>query len=108
MQPNTIISAQAISASGNEAGGHSSIGDSLSVQVNVTAVSGTTPSMTLSVTWSDDGINYGQADPADAFTAITGISSLVARFTVKGAFYRLAWIVTGTSPIFTTTISTLN
>ncbi len=108
MQPKTILTAQAITATGNEVGGHSMVGDSLSVQVNVTAASGTTPSMTLSVTWSNDGVTYSQANPADSIAAITTVSSLVARFTVKGAFYQIAWIVTGTNPSFTTTIETLN
>ena len=106
--PKTIITAQVITASGNEAGGHSSVADSLSVQVNVTAVSGTTPSLTVSVAWSNDGVTYGQANPVDALAAITTVTGLVARFTVKGAYYQIAWTVSGTTPSFTATIATFN
>ena len=102
------MAAQIITASGNEPGGHSTVGDSLSVQVMVTAASGTTPSITFSIQWSDDGITYSQANPADTFTAITTVSSLVARFTVKGAFYQIAWTVTGTTPSFTAAVAALN
>jgi len=105
---NTIISAQAITATGNEAGGHAIVGDSLSVEIIVTAVSGTTPSATFSVQWSEDGVNYAAANPADAFTAITAVGNIVQRFTTKGAYYRLAWVVTGTTPSLTTTIEVAN
>ena len=106
--PTTIISAQAISATGNEATGHAVIGDSLSVEIIVSAVSGTTPSATFSVQWSDDGVNYAAANPADAFTAITAVGNIDQRFTVKGAYYRLAWVISGTTPSLTTTIEVLN
>ena len=105
---NTIITAQAITATGNEAGGHSVIGDSLSVEIIVSAVSGTTPSATFSVQWSDDAVNYAPANPADVFTAITATGNIVQRFTAKAAFYRLAWVVSGTTPSFTTTVETSN
>ena len=106
--PSTIIAAQVITATGNEAGGHSVIGDELSVQIIASAVTGTTPSATFSVLWSDDGVTYSQASPADVFTALTGVGNIVERFTVKGAFYELAWVVSGTTPSFTTTVETFN
>ena len=106
--PSTIISAQVITASGNEAIGHTVIGDSLSVIINVTAISGTTPSATFSVQWSNDGTNFADASPADAFAPITGIGTIDQRFTSKGAFYRLSWQITGTTPSRTTTIQTSN
>ena len=105
---NTIVTAQAITATGNEATGHTVVGDSLSVEIIVSAVSGTTPSATFSVQWSDDGVNYAGATPADVFTAITAIGNAVQRFTSKGAYFRLAWVVTGTTPSLTTTIEVAN
>ena len=105
---NTIVTAQAITATGNEATGHSIVGDSLSVEIIVSAVSGTTPSATFSVQWSDDGVNFAAATPADVFTAITAVGNAVQRFTSKGGFYRIAWVVTGTTPSFTTTIEVAN
>lgn len=107
-QSNTIIAAQVITASGNEPGGHTDLGDSLSILVDATAVSGTSPSATFSVLWSDDGIIYAPATPADVFTAITAAGSTVQRFTTKGQFFQIAWAVTGTTPSFTTTVSTFS
>ena len=104
----TIITAQAIATSGNEAAGHSVVGDSLSVEVIVSAVSGTTPSATFSIQWSDDGVNYAAANPADVFTAITAIGNIVQRFASKGLYYRLAWLISGTTPSLTTTIEVTN
>lgn len=105
---NTIITAQVITATGNEAGGHSVVGDSLSVEIIALAVSGTTPSTTFSLLWSDDGVNFAPANPADSFAAITGVSNIVQRFTSKGGFFRLAWLVSGTTPSFTTTVEVSN
>lgn len=106
MQAFRIIDDQVIVATGEEAGGHSAIGDSLTAHIVVTGISGTTPSATFSVLWSDDGVTYSQASPADAFAPITNLAGVVERFDVKGAFYKLAWVISGTSPSFTTTIST--
>lgn len=72
------------------------------ITVNVSAVSGTTPSMTLSVEWSNDGgTTWHVGDPADQFTAITAAAAVAKAFSVKGAAYRLKWTITGTSPSFT-------
>jgi len=99
----TLLSAQALTASGSEAAGHTWVGDSVSVQINVSAATGTTPSATFSLLWSNDNVTYSPASPADAFAAITAAGSVVQRFTAKGAYYKIAWTVTGTTPSLTTT-----
>jgi hypothetical protein len=76
-------------------------GTGLSVMVSVTAVSGTTPSMLLTVEWTNDGVNFAQGDPADTFTAITAVVNKVARFVQKGVGYRVVWTITGTTPSLT-------
>lgn len=76
-------------------------GDDLSVMIDVTAVSGTSPSMTVSVQWSNDATNWFTADPADSFTAVTAASKVVKAFTVKGLYARLNYAITGTTPSFT-------
>lgn len=73
----------------------------LSILVNCTAVSGTTPSLTLSVEWSHDGTTFAPAETADAFTAMTTTGSKVKTFTIKGDYYRVVWTITGTTPSFT-------
>ena len=76
-------------------------GDELAVMLDVTAVSGTTPSMTVSVQWSNDGSTWFTADPADAFTAITAATKVTKSFTIKGLYARLNYAITGTTPSFT-------
>jgi len=81
--------------------GLSTVGQ-IGLAVNVTAVSGTTPSMSLAVEWSSDGTTFGPADVADTFAAAFTAASLRAKaFTAKAPFYRLVWTITGTTPSFT-------
>jgi len=76
-------------------------GAKVSVLVDVTAVSGVGPSMTVSVEWSSDGVNFATADTADSMTAITTASKKVKTFDARAEFFRLAWAITGTTPSFT-------
>lgn len=69
--------------------------------VDVTAVSGTTPSATFSVEWSHDGTNWFAADPADVMTAITAAAKRVKYVDTKAPNMRLVWTITGTTPSFT-------
>lgn len=71
------------------------------VLVDVTAASGTSPSLALTVEWSTDGSTWIKGDPADSFTAITAVGSAAKKVDVKGDFMRLVWAVTGTTPSFT-------
>lgn len=101
--PATVINAQVITATGTS-GTLNASGSNLDVLVNVSAVSGTTPSATFSVQWSMDGTTWAAASPADSFTAITAAIQVVQRFTSKAPYWRLAWTVSGTTPSFTTTV----
>lgn len=74
--------------------------DNINVAVFVTAASGT-PSMILSVEWSNDGTNFAATETADAFTAITGTGNKVKSFPVRGLFARLVWTITGGTPSLT-------
>lgn len=74
----------------------------LSLHVHVTAASGTTPSLALTVTWSNDGTNFVASEvAADSFTAITATKETIKEFTIRGGFYRVEWVITGTTPSFT-------
>lgn len=76
--------------------------DWIGVLLNVTAVAGTSPSVTFSIQWSNDGSTWANADPVDQFTPITGVTTVAKRFDVKAAYWRAAVVVTGTnSPSFT-------
>lgn len=100
--PFTLVASAARTATGNS--GAMQLGDQsvLDLEVNVTAVSGTSPSMTLSVQWSNDGTNFGAPDGTpDAFAAITAAGTVEKQITVKGLYCQIVWTITGTSPSFT-------
>ena len=82
-----------------------STAESISFLANVTAVSGTTPSMTLTVEWTNDGTTFASSDPVDTFTAITAVSAKVKTFAVRGSACRLTWTISGTTPSFTFDVS---
>ena len=99
--PFTLVAAGARTATGNS--GALALGDQsvLDLEVNVTAVSGTTPSMTLSVQWSNDGTNFGAPDGGgDTFAAITATGVVAKQLTVKGLYCQIVWTITGTTPSF--------
>jgi len=74
----------------------------LDLEINVTAVSGTSPSMALEVQWSDDGTNFGSVDGTkDTFAAITASGTVVKQLQVKGLYAQIVWTLTGTTPSFT-------
>jgi hypothetical protein len=101
---NTLYSGAALTASGSSTPVAVPLGSTVAISVNVTAVSGTTPSATFEVQWSHDGVNWASADgTADSFAAITAAKNVAKSFTVKGTLLRLSWTVSGTTPSFTTT-----
>lgn len=97
----TTVAASAARTTSGNSDGQAAVGTKVAVAAAVTAVSGTTPSMTLTVEWSPDGTNWGLADPTDAFTAITTAVTRAKTFDVKARFFRVAWAITGTTPSFT-------
>ena len=75
--------------------------DDLAVYLDVTAASGTTPSLTVSLEWSHDGSTWFTSDPVETFTAQTAAGKRVRTFGPRGDFVRAAWTITGTTPSFT-------
>jgi hypothetical protein len=79
----------------------------LAVLVNVSAVSGTSPSLTIGVQWSaDGGATWADADPVDTFTAITAAGVKAKTFQRKSPMHRITWAITGTTPSFTFDVKT--
>ena len=76
-------------------------GNTIHLIVAVTAVSGTTPNLALSVEWSADCTVWATPETADTFTALTATANKVKSFTRKAPFYRVVWAITGTTPSFT-------
>ena len=83
------------------------LGSSVVITANVTALAGTLPTLALSVQWSADGTNFGPADPPDAFTQITATGVVSKSFTNKARWFRVAWVLGGTTPSFTFTRDTI-
>lgn len=83
-----------------------SAGETLALLSDVTAASGTTPSLTFSVEWSHDYTVFAPADPVDTHgAAITAADKRVKVYAVKGSSYRVVWAISGTTPSFTFAVS---
>lgn len=74
------------------------------IDIIVSAVSGTTPSLTVQPQVSNDGVNWFNAGPAGA--PVTAVSNLrFALEPVRENYMRLAYTVSGTTPSFTVAIT---
>jgi hypothetical protein len=114
LSPSVVVSSAARTASGTSSSAdvrdqlERGIGTSqLNVLVDVTAASGTGPTLDLEVEWSNDGTTWASAETADTFTQITAATTVSKRFTVKASHYRIKWTVGGTAPSFTFSVSVL-
>ena len=68
------------------------------LQLMVTAIGGTNPSLTIGIQWSADGTNFGSLDGTpDAFTAVTSIGNVFKVVTARAPYARLTWTITGTN-----------
>lgn len=102
MAANTFVASAARTANGTSAAIGLGNMPTVNLEVETTAVSGTTPSMALTVLWSDDGVNFGANDgAADTFAAITAVGNVVKSLTVRAPYMQLSWALTGTTPNFT-------
>lgn len=103
MAATTLVASAARTVTGNSGAiGVGSNSATVELEVEVTAVSGTSPSMTLSVLWSEDGVNFGAPDgSSDAFTAITATTNVVKALTVRAPYMEIVWTISGTTPSFT-------
>lgn len=83
---------------------------SLNLLVSITAVTGTLPTLVLSVEWSDDGTNFAVVDTtADAFASLSATTNVVKQFTRKGSVFRIRWTIGGSaSPSFTFSVLELD
>jgi hypothetical protein len=97
-----FVASAARGASGNS--GAIALGKALnvSVEVDITAQSGTTPTLDLSIEWSMDGVVFAVPQPVDSFTQILGTTpKVIKQFATKAPFFRLVWTLGGTSPNYT-------
>ncbi len=106
-----VVASAARTASGNSGliapgGGSLALGvDRVSLLLNVTAASGTSPTLNVSIEWSmDGGGTYAASEPVDSFGQITAAEAVVKKFDAKSGHYRIVWAIAGTAPSFTFSI----
>jgi len=85
--------------------GISADGATVALLVNVSAASGTTPTLDCTVEWSNDGSTWAVGDTADSFTQITTTKVTAKAFAAKGLFLRVRGTIGGTTPSFTVGIT---
>lgn len=71
--------------------------------LNITAASGTDPSMTVTMQDSPDGVTWYNV-PSGAFTAATGTGTQRLVLANVGPYVRASVSVSGTTPSFTTSL----
>ncbi len=66
----------------------------IGVSIDISAQTGTTPTINFSIEWSPDNVNWGDAETADDFSEIAAATPTVSkRFTVKAPYFRLVWAI---------------
>lgn len=80
-------------------------GVNVGVLVNCTAITGTTPTLDVKLQWSNDSVNWVDAETPDAFTQITTVKGAAKVFAVKASLVRAVATVGGTTPAVTATVS---
>lgn len=98
---NPILASAARTTTGQSAAFAVGSESTLDVFIDVTAATGTGPSMTVNVEWSVGDGKWYTADPVDAFSAITTTGQKCKQFAVKGLQARLNYVISGTTPSFT-------
>lgn len=92
-------------------GGDANLGTAewLVLGVDVSASSGTTPTLDVTVQWSlDGGTTWATTDGTpDAFAQITTTTSKIKRFAALAGTYRVVWTIAGTTPSFTFSVREL-
>jgi hypothetical protein len=100
--PIAFVTSAARTTTGNSGAIACEKGLQLNLMVEVTAGSGTTPTLDFTIEWSMDGANFGAAQTAESFTQITAATvRRLQQFPVRAPFFRLVWTIGGTTPSFT-------
>ncbi len=99
----TLHASAAETATGQSAGVDLSTHREALAELNVTAVTGTSPTMTVSFQTSDDNADWYNL--GDAFAGVTAVAKQNAlRLTNVGRYLRAVWTIGGTTPSFTFTL----
>lgn len=100
LNPRSLVlqASVAQTASGN-ASAVECYGKELTVTLDVTAASGTAPTLDVKLQHSPDGSKW--SDLGTAFGQKTGVSREVKTFTQLHGYLRVVWTISGTGPSFT-------
>jgi hypothetical protein len=105
--PSPVVASAARTTSGSSTALDCSGWEAVGLELVITAASGTTPSLAVTVQWSNDGTNWADADVPDAFAARTAAGRSFRNALVKARYLRIAWAITGTTPSFTFAVNAL-
>ena len=95
----TPLASSARTTSGQSAGLELFLYEEAIFFLNVTAVSGTTPTLDVSLDYSPDGTNWFPS--GIVFTQITADAMQLKTITTFGRFVRINYVIGGTTPSFT-------
>lgn len=101
----TLLASGALTATGTTTGMDVGGAGTLRVQVQVSAVSGTSPSITVTVQTShDNGATDSWRTAGAAFSALTTATNSPWQSMVIDRYVRLSYVVSGTTPSLTTAV----
>lgn len=105
----TVANNAALTTSGNSAGVAvqplGNVGGLVNCHVAVTAVSGSTPTLTVSLQWSWNNSTWVNANADETFATITATGAALLTVPSRAPYVRTAWTVTGGTPSFTAAIA---
>lgn len=98
----TVLASGAVTATGQSTGIDVGGAATLRAQVQVTAVSGTTPSITVTIQTShDNGSTDAWRTAGAAYTALTAVGNSPYQCFVVDRYVRVSYVVSGTTPSLT-------
>lgn len=101
----TVLASGALTTTGQSAAIDVGGAGTLRAQVQVSAVSGTTPSVTVTIQTSHDaGSTDAWRTAGAAYSALTSVSNSPYQCFVVDRYVRVAYTVSGTTPSLTTTV----
>ena len=90
-------------ATGNSAAASKQSADVVTCDLDVTAASGTTPTLDITIQESIDKVNWYSLG---TFTQATGVTNEQKKFADPAPYIRGLWTIGGTTPSFTFTLKT--
>lgn len=101
----TVLASGAITATGQSSAIDVGGAGTLRCQVQVSAVSGTSPSITVTIQTSHDaGVSDAWRTAGAAYSALTSVANSPYQCFVVDRYVRVSYSVSGTTPSLTTTV----